>query len=361
MKEGRMELLEAEVAVGDVAALRARWAALVKEEPTLRIRNAAERLGVSEAALLQTRLGEGVARLEVGWGEFLGAMPSLGRVMALTRNDAAVHERQGVFRDVSVDGQMGLVVGPEIDLRLFLGRWAVAFSVEEAARGQVRRSFQVFDAHGEAIHKVYMGEHSDEAQFARLATAWRAKAQAPIEAFKPAGPSAAERPDAEVDVEGFREAWRGLQDTHDFFGVLRRFGVSRTQAMRLAPEGFARPLEVTVGREALQGAAAQGLSVMIFVGNPGAIQIHTGKVERLVTTGPWFNVLDPDFNLHLREDLIASAWWVRKPTVDGDVTSVELFDAQGGTILMMFGERKPGRPEEPRWRALAQGLRGREG
>src|SRR5690348_18119092 len=29
------------------------------------------------------------------------------------------------------------------------------------------------------------------------------------------------------------------------------------------------------------------------------------------------NILDPDFNMHLREDLIESAWVVRKPTTDG--------------------------------------------
>jgi putative hemin transport protein len=74
--------------------------------------------------------------------------------------------------------------------------------------------------------------------------------------------------------------------------------------------------------------------------------------------GPWLNVLDPGFNLHLREDHIASAWVVRKPTSDGLVTSLELFDAQGETIAMFFGERKPGRAELCAWRELIDELVG---
>jgi putative hemin transport protein len=84
----------------------------------------------------------------------------------------------------------------------------------------------------------------------------------------------------------------------------------------------------------------------------------TGPVRRVQVMRPWLNVLDPGFNLHLREDHIASAWVVRKPTSDGLVTSLELFDARGETIAMFFGERKPGRPELCAWRTLVEGLAG---
>jgi putative hemin transport protein len=67
-------------------------------------------------------------------------------------------------------------------------------------------------------------------------------------------------------------------------------------------------------------------------------------------------VMDPSFNLHLREDRIGSVWLVRKPTEDGVVTSVEVFDKQGENIAMLFGARKPGKPELPAWRELAESL-----
>jgi len=92
---------------------------------------------------------------------------------------------------------------------------------------------------------------------------------------------------------------------------------------------------------------------MCFVGNRGCLQIFCGSVHRIEMRGPWLNVLDPGFNLHLRTDLVASAWVVRKPTrLRGMITSLELFDAAGGLVCQLFGARPPGEGERTAWRAL---------
>jgi putative hemin transport protein len=54
--------------------------------------------------------------------------------------------------------------------------------------------------------------------------------------------------------------------------------------------------------------------------------------------------------------MIDSAWVVWKPTEDGSVTSLELFDADGELIASLFGKRKPGQQEDEAWRALVAGL-----
>ena len=72
--------------------------------------------------------------------------------------------------------------------------------------------------------------------------------------------------------------------------------------------------------------------------------------------GPWFNILDPTFNLHLREDSIHHAWIVRKPTRDGIVTSLELYDGDGFCFVQLFGERKPGKPERDEWLSIVARL-----
>jgi putative hemin transport protein len=69
---------------------------------------------------------------------------------------------------------------------------------------------------------------------------------------------------------------------------------------------------------------------MICVGHRGCIQVLSGAVERIVRHGPWLDVLDPGFNLHLREDRIASSWVAAKPTRSGVVRSLELFDRVPG-------------------------------
>jgi putative hemin transport protein len=79
-------------------------------------------------------------------------------------------------------------------------------------------------------------------------------------------------------------------------------------------------------------------------------------VETISTIGPWLNVSSSDFRLHLRRDVITSAFIVRKPTKDGDVHSLELFDHEGFCFAQVFGARKPGNPELYGWRTIISEL-----
>jgi putative hemin transport protein len=332
-----------------------------------RHRDIAAQLGVSEAQLLaahiapaEARPGMKVQRLRGPWPSLIAGLEGVGTVMALTRNASCVHEKTGVYSGCSAQGpagrEMGLVLGQEIDLRVFYSRWAHGFAVDEAGERGLQQSLQFFDAHGTAVHKVFVQAGTRLDVWAALVRAHRADVQEPGVVVTPPAEPGPETPDTRVDVAAFRAGWAGLRDTHDFFGLLRRHGLARTQALRLADPAYAQPVETGAARELLQAAARDALPVMVFVGNPGMIQIHTGAVQRIAVTGPWLNVLDRGFNLHLREDHIVQAWAVRKPTSDGLVSSLELFDAQGETIAMFFGERKPGRPELCQWRRLVDSL-----
>lgn len=339
--------------------LKQAWAKLRQENPKIRIRNAAEELGVSEVELLATDCGETVTRLEVkNWGEFLKELEPLGRVMALTRNDQFVHERKGVYQnaETGLPHKMALFVNPDIDLRIFLNPWKTGFAVsEETPRGK-RDSLQIFDASGTAIHKIYLLEESNREAFEKIVEKYRSADQNTTQSVSPKPKKELEKPDGEIDVAGFRAAWAKLKDTHDFFPLMKKFGVSRRQALRLANKEMAYEVAPTVLREVLQKAADRKLPIMVFVGNHGIIQIHTGTVEKLFAHGEWFNVMDEAFNLHAKETEIAAAYVVKKPTADGTVTSVEFFNRDGKDVALFFGRRKPGIPEMQKWRELVAEL-----
>ncbi len=347
-------------AIKSKTELRQAWNNLREENPKIRIRNAAEELGVSEAELLATGCGETVTRLEVNdWSEFLKELESLGRVMGLTRNDQFVHERKGVYEnaETGLPHKMALFVNPDIDLRIFLSPWKFGFAVcEETPRGK-RESLQFFDQCGTAIHKIYLLDESNRDAFETIVGKYRSKSQAPTLTVSPKPERGEERPDSAIDVEGFRRAWSQLRDTHDFFPMLRKFGVSRPQALRLADTEMATEVSPNVLREILQNTARRDLPIMIFVGNHGIIQIHTGTVGKVFAQGEWFNVMDEAFNLHARETEIAKAYVVRKPTEDGTVTSVEFFNKDGEDVALFFGKRKPGVPEMQEWRDVVAELR----
>lgn len=335
-------------------SLKTRYQQLKAQKPDLRARNAAEELGVSEGELLACKVGDGVIRLKDDAQGILSEILSLGDVMALTRNEAAVHERHGVYDNVSFSQhgpmKMGLAVNPDIDLRLFMDHWKFCFAAAEESHGKIRKSIQFFDKSGLALHKIYLTSKSNEKAYDALVEKFTAAEQQdfiPVEPYvSTAKPNLA---DSDIDWAAFRKEWEGLKDTHDFYPLLRKFKVGRVQAHRKIGKDFAYEINNKGLRQTLELARDRECPIMVFVGNRGCLQIHSGPVKKLVEQGPWYNVLDPEFNLHVREDLIATSWVTKKPTVDGIVTAVECFDKDGEIILTLFGKRKPGIPELNEW------------
>ncbi len=327
-----------------------------------RAKDAAESIGVSEGEAMAAHVGSHERPLKTvplrgAWLEILQALGECGPVLALTRNESTVHEKTGVYEKLSATGPVGLALGEAIDLRLFFMRWNAGFAVTEAAAQAgtpAALSLQFFDAHGLAVHKVYCRDATDRAAFEAVMQRFSDASVSP--GFKPKIPAEALKDDRSIDARGMLAGWETMQDTHDFYGLLQKFGAERQQSFRLADGRFTRRAPLTVARQLLQEAAFDGAPIMVFVGSPGCIQIHSGPVVRVepmeIRGAQWLNVLDPGFNLHMREDAVTDAWVVEKPTVDGIVTSIEVFDGTGELMAMFFGTRKPGEVEREDWRAI---------
>jgi putative hemin transport protein len=336
--------------ISDRAALKDRWAEFKIQNPKTRIRDAAKELDTTESDLVATGLGENITLLEGDFRELLKDVTSLGYVMALTRNDHVVHERKGVYENVSFNNHVGLVLGADIDLRLFLGDWKFGFAVHEGDR----YSLQFFNSYGDATHKIYLTDQSNKEAYDALVTKYKAADQdsLPLTAAKPE--KKAEEPAGDIDAAAFQEEWLNLKDTHEFFGLLRKYKLSRKEALRYAPEGYAYQIKPESMKAVFDAASETELPIMVFVSNPNCIQIHTGPIKKIFVMGPWLNIMDPAFNLHLREDAIDEAWVVKKPTEDGIVTGIELIDKEGVMFNQFFGKRKPGSPELTAWQELVE-------
>jgi len=325
------------------------------ENPKMRERDLAAQLGISEAELVAARCGEGVVRIEPRLDALLDGLGPVGEVMALTRNESAVHEKIGVYANINVGKQHAIVLNRDIDLRIFPGLWKHGFAVEKGEGEDIRRSLQFFDAAGEAVHKIHLRPASDLDAYAKLVESLRSKDQSRTVELGEVEPEQHDD-SAPVDLDEFRRRWQAMKDVHQFFGMLRKFKLGRRRALELIGEDFAWPLDREAVAALINLAANDGLPIMAFVGNRGCVQIHTGPVANIKPMGPWLNVMDETFHLHLRLDHIAEAWVVRKPTRDGHVTSVEAFDADRNLIIQFFGERKEGEEERQDWRFLAENL-----
>ncbi|MFV0408527.1 MAG: hemin-degrading factor [Paracoccus sp. (in: a-proteobacteria)] len=327
----------------------------LKRDATIRPYDLAAQLDLPEAALVEADLGHGAVRIDPTLGRLIPAITALGEVMALTRNRSCVIEKIGTYNDFHDGEHAAMTLDTEIDIRMFPRHWVHACAVEAEGKDGPRRSIQVFDAAGDAVHKVFLRGTSNLQAWETLRRDLALPDQQTLSTFQArAGPEGVRI--AEDRAETLREGWVRMTDTHQFNTLVRRLKMNRLGAYRVAGAPLARPLSVSSVPVLLDRLLAEGHKFMLFVGNMGCIEIHSGGINSMKPMGPWLNVLDERFNLHLRADHIAEVWLVDKPTKRGPALSVETFDTEGSLIFQCFGMRpdRGGNPES--WASLLDDL-----
>jgi putative hemin transport protein len=324
------------------------------ENPKMRERDIAAQLKVSEAALVAAEVGISATRIDGSALKLLERVAELGEVMALSRNESAVHEKIGVYENIKTGGQGAIVLGENIDLRIFPSRWVHAFAVTKKDGDQERLSLQYFDKAGTAVHKVHLRPASNVEAYHSIVNDLKIEDQS--QDFVADDSKTVADESGSVTKDELRDHWSKMTDTHEFFGMLRKLKIGRQAAVRTVGDDYAWQLDNTATAEMMHASVKSGLPIMCFVGNDGIVQIHSGPISNVQPMGPWINILDETFHLHLRQDHIAETWAVRKPTKDGHVTSVEVYGANGEMIIQFFGKRHEGSAERADWRDIVESL-----
>ncbi|MFD2967802.1 heme ABC transporter ATP-binding protein [Sphingobacterium bambusae] len=335
-------------------SLKERMLTYIEQNPEKALWQVADALGTREADLLLIDLGKDVFLLGNDMEKILQRIESLGWVKAMTYNPHCENQREGVYRNFSKEEHVTLFLGEDIDLRIFASRWSLALAVCKPGK----ESLQFFDKMGKAVHKIMLTEGSYREAFMELVADFK-DIQQSLPAFERATRKGMpERRDAEIDVVEFRRSWDSMQDTHEFFGLLRRYGMTRMQALRLAAGRRAVQVTLESFRRTIMQCSLEKIPLMVFTANEGCVQINTGELKRIDQQGKWLTLQSNSTGqIRLNEDAVNSVWHVVKPTADGDVNSLELYDTEGEMIVQFFGERKPGIAELESWReALGHGV-----
>ncbi len=328
---------------------------LHEEKKEMLNRDFAISIGISEAELIAAYCTIGKAkRLQADVTTFLENAPKLGTVMALTRNEHAVHEVTGCFEKVFQSQHIPFTLG-EIDLRIFPKQWEFGFEYDMTILGKPTKSLQFFDQYGVAIFKLYPKDTTNMEEWAKLVDKLLHEDQSPVLNILSAS-TPAQRAAVEMDVEKFRDSWRQMTDVHQLHKIISELKINRHDAVKYAGNEFADELKNEAIEIMLNQVAQQEIPIMCFVGNKGCIQIFSGQVKNIKQVESWLNILDQKFHMHLLVSGVNSTWRVRKPTNDGYVSSLEVFDKNGEMIIQFFGMRKEGQKEREEWRSLLNSL-----
>lgn len=204
-------------------------------------RNLAENLGLSEAELIAAETGHGAVRLEAHPDQLIAHVQNLGEVMALTRNDSCVIEKVGVYENYRGGPHATMVLNKQIDLRMFPKHWRYAYAVEQQTDKGPKRSLQIFDAAGDAVHKIYLRPASNLDEWEVLKTSLLHEQQSDlldVAVRKPTDPARG----TPEQAEQLRAEWDKMTDTHQFIRFVHKMKMHRLRLPR-----YRRALCATVG------------------------------------------------------------------------------------------------------------------
>lgn len=328
-----------------------------QQMPMLFPTEGAKLLGVSEFELLLSSPHS--IYLGTNCREMLFELETLGVLKSIVRNEFAVHEKQGEYKNLKIGEVMGLAINAGgLDLRIFMKKWAYMLALKTEGKKE-SHSICFFDKHGQVINKAFLSDVSDDgiAKWQALSDKYAKDVEPNItlERAVPQNHWQYHQLSDEKRAE-FGDDWQAMTDIHQFHTVLSKYELDRLSAYHQAPAGMAVAVKPQVLEALLERLRDEQIGCMIFVGNTGMVQIESGLVHHVKRMGEWLNILDHQekrFTLHLKDTAIAHVWHIKRPHIDGHTTAFEAFDDKGNSIITIFGERVEGQDQCPRWQALS--------
>ena len=252
-------------------SLKSEWKLFQSKNKKIRIRDAADQIGVSEAQLLSTEIGDDTLYLSINdFSFFLKEVFSIDKLMLLIRSDIVVHEKTIKSRNIKFIKNQILDKNNDLILDFDQSLFKYVFFQNKVHANRQLRSFQIFNFEGKAVLKIYL-KGKESSNFDRIAKKYTSdynyQLQSPIKAVSSIGES------QKIDAYFF--------DKNTEF---RNSEIS-TKSLRII----------------LTKASDMRLPIQIHGLGLGTVQYHRDKVRNIVDYGPWINVIDRNFNLHVLE------------------------------------------------------------
>lgn len=300
-------------------------------------------------------------RLQGEFAPLMKRLATLGNLTEVTSNSSALLEKDHVSGALYLDNEMEFSPAETMHLRIFYPQWEHGYALEEddadgstgntSSSGR-QHSLQFFDRYGNMMHKIVLGENGDIASFRQLVSDHAAAEQLAPHLIHPRESDTEGNDDSRdrIDVDALRADWAHTHNHDDFVQRQEAFDQQRLRKLRLAGKAFAYQVANDSARVILQRMTEFGTSIMAQVGNAGIVQAYYGKIKNIRVKDSRLKIMNAGFRMQLREDHIDSIWVAKKPTTDGIITSLELFNRQGTHIASFLSKKSNGQPEPREWR-----------
>jgi len=266
----------------------------------LRIRDISNKLNVSEAELLSLSVNDSVSFLYINdFNQFFTYLLSnIDKVMFLIRSEFVVHEKIINPYDYEIIND-SIINKKNNSLLIKFNSETFKYSFFEIKRHNNRtlKSFQFFDYYGTSVLKIYLKGKKD-VEFENLANQYNIEYKYQIQKDFIS--------DKYVEFKNRRSA--KMPPYSDFKLTLRQL---------------------------LNDIAKKSIPVNIYAFGIECVQCHSDIIKNIVDYGPWLNVMDKNFNIHVLENKISLC---NSSIRDGN-NCIDFYDINNNLVLSVSDKK----------------------
>lgn len=333
-------------------SLKEKYFYLRETYPHYTMREVTRQLNITEATALMLELNTNAVLLEADIPALLKNLPSLKLVTTQTHSEHVMVERTGIYQNYSSNGQLVKFNDEDIDLNVSHQLWQTVFAYNDIFNNE--KSLQFFNAEGDLLYKITLTDESDFNVYETIVRNFRLPKQEPFVIHSKKPRSRNEVPDESFNQQLFCDSWHTMQNADEFSGILRKFGIRRSQAMLLAPDNCAAKMSLCNFKKLMTHCMNNEIPVKLQAGNKSCIHTQTGVIKNLIDTGSCYQVADTKCKLFVQENAIGSIWHIVQPTAEGPAHLLELYDHGGELMLQVTGKHEAGKEHGEEWKNTLQ-------
>tara|TARA_B100000676_G_C17999153_1_gene799797 strand:- start:552 stop:1502 length:951 start_codon:yes stop_codon:yes gene_type:complete len=287
--------------------LKSKWKKFQQDNPKVRIRDAAYQMKVSEAELLSTEINETVSFLLIeDMTAFIKDVLKVDKIMLLIRSDYVVHEKTIKTKNITLeDNQIIDLDKNDCSILDFnIDAFEYVFFQKKMHSNRELKSFQFFDKAGMAILKIYL-KGKDLGFFDEIDLKYKKTYNYEMQ--------------SDLDINN-----SNLLDSKIKINLPYDTSNSKTSC---------RDISVKSLRLILENASDMKTPIQIHALGLGTIQYHRNTVRNIVDYGPWVNVIDQKFNLHVLENGLTRASLIQYQFKDCQQYLINFFDKNNTHVL----------------------------
>ena len=280
------------------------------ENKKTRIKNAADTLEVSEADLLSTEIGENVFYLDIAdYDQFFQKFISIDKIMLLIRSDYVVHEiivdsSKIIFKKDS----LACSENPNLPFTIFDPKlFKFVFFEKKIHAGKELKSFQFFDINGKALIKIFLKGLKTN-RFEEIASEYKKEYQYDIQKA-------------------------ALNQNKKNINLIREVNILEREYNIKNYDLKTNEINKNILRYVLDGASNNSIPIRIHAFGDKINQNYRGLVKKIVDFGPWINVMDKYFNLHVLENNIKKSIINDYHKTKNNLIIISFFDSNNNKVI----------------------------